>query len=226
MPPGTAASISASRESKPRAASIVARSLEPGPMCRSTNGCAVSRSDRLGWSDTEAPGLGGSGRLPLCRPRAGAAVLQSCLVHAVLAPERFRGGFAPSALRTRKWSETLPRGVSSTPRLPAQAHGTRRARPELRPDMRRGVPFCDRRSQDGTPRRPWRRSTRRLSVAGGAVSRRPGRGAGRRARRRRGCRRRSRWRARWAARRATPRSRARHRRWRCRRRPGRPAAGR
>src|SRR6185295_7648516 len=30
--------------------------------------------------------------------------------------------------------------------------------------MRRGVPFCDRRSQNGTPRRPWRRGTRRLSV--------------------------------------------------------------
>ena len=39
-------------------------------------------------------------RLPLCRRRV--PVLQSCLTRTVLAPERFRGGVAPSALRSRR----------------------------------------------------------------------------------------------------------------------------
>src|SRR5688500_9752523 len=45
-----------------------------------------------------APWLVRLGRLPLCRPTG--VVFQSCLARTVLAPERFRGGFAPSALRT------------------------------------------------------------------------------------------------------------------------------
>ena len=58
------------------------------------------------------------------------------------------------------------------------------------------------------------------------LSLRRGLDAGRRARPRRTRTRRTRWPARWAARPGSPRSRARPRRWRCRRHPGRPGAGR
>ena len=83
-------------------------------MCRSTNGSTASRSARLWWSvKVRLPVDDGSfGRLPLCRRRC--RMLQSCLTRTVLAPERFRGGFAPSALRTRPvvhQAKTLPRGI-------------------------------------------------------------------------------------------------------------------
>ena len=47
-------------------------------------------------------------------------VLQSCLTRTVLAPERFRGGVAPSALRSRvvhTRAKTLPCGIVSAPTL-------------------------------------------------------------------------------------------------------------
>ncbi len=124
-------------------------------------------------------------------------VLQSCLTHAVLAPERFRGGFAPSALQRRRRCRRLSRAVSAAV-PPYQAR-------ERAPGISHGA--------------------RRLVVGGTCVSRWPGPGGGRRARRCRG-RRCRRWRARWAARRASPRSRARPRRSRSRRRPDHPGAGR
>ncbi len=140
-----------------------------------------------------------SGRLPLCR--AGArTVLQSCLVRAVLAPERFRGGLPLRRSATRPvlvGTETLPRGFVSSYTLPHSSSAD--DEPGVRgPD----TGFVDSRG----------------------VSRRCGHAGARRARRRPAAPRRPR--ARWAARRASPRSRARHRRSRCRRRPGLPGAGR
>src|SRR6478672_4897077 len=129
MPPGTAASIRASRESNPRRSSIVATAAAWGPMWRSTNGRAASSSERDWWAGRDASGadrsvtkgLLGSGSIGSPPPLSPVAHgLQSCLIRTVLAPERFRGGIAPSALRSVSVgprAKTLPCGIVGSPSL-------------------------------------------------------------------------------------------------------------
>ena len=94
LPPPSARRAMRSR----RLASIVSMSSGRRPMCRSTKGSAPSSSVIEGWSDTGwAPQNGIVRALPLCRPTVEPSELP---VRAVLAPERFRGGVAPSALRS------------------------------------------------------------------------------------------------------------------------------
>ena len=160
------------------------------PMWRSAKDGAVELGER-GVVFTGAPRNGGVRNPPPLSAPSGR--LQSCLSRTVLAPERFRGGIAPSALRPSRVTGGLSRAGWSA---------------------RRTYPPND----DPPPRgRPASRSVRFSRRAGGAAG-----GelvAGHRLPRRPRC-------ARWAGRRACPRSRARRRRSRCRRRPGRPGAGR
>src|SRR5215218_8663358 len=86
-------------------------------MWRSAKGVCPSRLTRDGWAAGLSVTRGGSRGVgarsppPLSPPvDGGRRVLQSCLVRAVLVPERFRGGIAPSALVSRLSRTGSPAG--------------------------------------------------------------------------------------------------------------------
>ena len=199
MPPGTAASISASSESKPSAVEHRSTRGVVGPMCRSTNGSARRAGTGWGGRSREAPRIVACGQV--ASPSVG------------LARRRSRVACPARSWRLRGSGEELPlrRSGSTGARLSRAVSAARRrspARRSTKPPPRRDAARCE--TGCGAGGQPVMRARAaggelvagagRLGLLGGALAGQLGE--------------------------RCPRSRARRRRWRCRRRPGRPGAGR